>query len=87
MILRRAGPGKPSQCLPIASAQLRPVNIVAWPVADCGSPSTPRQASMGREWRSMSRHSAGQTSGLTGLSAAGSRMPSPSMNRKTAFNS
>ena len=48
-IFRSAGPGNPSQCRCIAFGQLTPVNIVAWPVADWGGPSMPRQASIGFE--------------------------------------
>ena len=69
------------RCLPITIGQFTPVNIVACPVADCGSPSTPRQASIGFACCSMRRHRVGQTSLLRGLSAAGAFSPTPSMNR------
>ena len=82
---RSAGPGKPSQWRPILAAQFTPVNIVAWPVALCGRPSTPRQASMGLECRSRRRQIVGHTSGLTGLSDAGSLRPMPSTNRNIIF--
>jgi hypothetical protein len=85
MIFLRPGPGKPSQCLPIAAAQLTPVNMVPCPVALCGGPATPRHASIGFECADMRRHSAGHTSGFTGLSVAASLRPTPSMNRKSTF--
>ncbi len=82
---RSAGLGNPSQWRPIAFEQFTPVNIVACPVADCGKPSTPRHASIGTELPDMRRHNVGQTSEFTGLSADGSRSPTPSINRNTIF--
>ena len=41
--------------------------------------------SQGTEFSAMRRQSAGQTSGLTGLSAAGGRRPRPSMNTNSSF--
>ena len=63
-------------------AALRPVKRVACPVALWGSPSTPRQASIGFELCSIKSHRKGQTSAFTGLSGEAGARPNPSTNMK-----